>query len=208
MRALPFPLLFLAPLLAGCAAPSESGAECARPVGEDGPGFVRYAYLVRVSHNESEPARVTVPVPVDAATREVAPLVACARVREGRATFDVVETDRGPMLRVQPVEGPVVVHATFLFEAFSNRTLDENNWTLAPVEKEMRRATPPPSPNAFPIGTAFLDSGASGTRVRVYLAVDASPDDRVVAHRQDVVEAVTTGTWQTATLHREVQTLR
>lgn len=214
-RALGIALAFVAlalPALAGCLRPGvESIGECESPVGEDGPGFVRHAYYARFEGVPEGGARFVVPMPLDEES-EPAPVIACLLLHDGDAEWRVVREGDLPFLEVTVSTTSAVVRASYLIATFSNESLADTNWSIAPLDRALTGAPAPPSgsKSAFPIGETRAYAGVHGAVMRVYYAVDAgrADDGGEVAHRQDVLERRTQAGWQSPVVFREHQTLR
>lgn len=204
-------LALVSAILAGCLGdPAESaGSECEAPVGPAGPGFIRHAYFVRVQEGPEGGATFRAPIPV-AQDGEPAPVLDCLLLHSGDASWRLTGDPGAQFLEVTTRSASATVRASYLIETYSNDTLARTNWSLAPLDRTLTGAPPPPSgsKDAFPIGDTRVYAGTSGVLLRVYYAVDASAGDEGarVAHRQDVLERRTSAGWQDAVVFREYQT--
>lgn len=205
-------LLAAAAAAAGCLGLPQlaSGAECPSPVAPEGAGFVRHAYYVRAEGAPVGGARFVVPIPVTE-EGEPAPVIDCLALHDGEASWRVVDEGGARFLEVETSSERAVVRASLLFGEYSNATLARTNWSLAPLDRELAGAPPPPSgsKNAYPIGSTRAYAGASDVVLTVYYAVDAgqSDDGDRVVHREDVFERKTIAGWQEPVVFRSYRVL-
>lgn len=184
--------------------------ECPAPE-DEGPGFLRLAFYVRVTGADGSGERFLLPLPVEAASGEPAPILGCLKLEEGEASWRVVDEERGRFLEFRAQSGTAHARASVLVDRFGADVVERHNWTLAPLDDEMRHGARPPSdasPKAFPLGGTVLRADVSGALVRVYLAVDGSADDQRVLHRQDVMEKRVDVGWQPGVVFREFREIR